>query len=226
VELTYTASNILQRALLRIFADWKVAGRENVPPMGPLMVVSNHLSNLDPPLLGASLPRRIRFLAKQSLFTSSAIGGWFLRNYGSFPLNRDGVDVAAYRWALNELAGGGALVLFPEGTRSRGTMTRAKQGVVNIALKTKAPILPVGITGTQHTGHWINALHPTGTIRVNVGQVFSLPDIDGRPSKELLESLTTSIMLRIAELLPESYRGVYSDLTGRTGTPLAESVEL
>ena len=192
--------------------------------MGPLVVVCNHLSNLDPPLLGASLPRRIRFLAKSSLFTASAVGGWFLRSYGAFPLNRDGVDVRAYRWALNELANDGALALFPEGRRSKGAMTRAKQGVVSIALKSKAPILPVGITGTEHTGHWINALHPTGTIRVNVGQVFSLPDIEGKPNKELLESLTTSIMLRIAELLPESYRGVYSDLTGRSGTPLTDSV--
>ena len=224
MELIYPASNILQRALLRIFADWQVTGRENIPPMGPLVIVCNHLSNLDPPLLGASLPRRIRFLAKSSLFNASAVGEWFLRSYGAYPLNRDGVDVRAYRWALNALATDGALALFPEGTRSSGAMTRAKQGVVNIVLKSKAPILPVGITGTEHTGHWINALHPTGTIRVKVGQVFSLPDIQGKPNKELLESLTTSIMLRIAELLPESYRGVYSDLTGRTGAPLAESL--
>ena len=224
MKLIYPACNILQRTLLRLFADWKVTGRENVPPMGPLVIVCNHLSNLDPSLLGASLPRRIRFLAKSSLFTASAVGGWFLRSYGAFPLNRGGVDVRAYRWALNELAIDGALVLFPEGTRSSGAMARAKQGVVNIVLKSNAPILPVGITGTEQTGHWINVLHPTGKIRVNVGQVFSLPDIQGKPSKELLDSLTTSIMVRIAELLPESYRGVYSDLTGRTVTPVAESV--
>ena len=224
MNLTYTASNLLQRGLLRLFADWKVTGRENVPPMGPLVIVSNHLSNLDPSLLGASLPRRIRFLAKRDLITANAALGWFLTHYGAFPLNRDGVDVTAYRWALNELATDGALVLFPEGTRSDGAMALAKQGVVNIVLKTGAPILPVGITGTEGTGHWINVFHPTGTIRVNVGQVFSLPDIQGKPNKELLESLTTSIMLRIAELLPESYRGVYRDLTGRAGTPVAESV--
>ena len=224
MELIYTASNVVQRACLRLFADWKVTGTENVPPMGPLVIVCNHLSNLDPPLLGASLPRRIRFLAKRGLFTANPAAGWFLRSYGAFPLNRDGVDVPAYRWALNELATDGALVLFPEGTRSEGAMAQAKTGVVNLALRFKAPILPVGITGTQHIGHWINVLHPTGTIRVNVGQVFSLPDIEGKPNKEILESLTTSIMLRIAELLPESYRGVYSDLSGRTRTPVAEPV--
>lgn len=224
MNLIYVGSNFLQRALLRLFADWQVTGTENVPPMGPLVIVSNHLSNLDPSLLGASLPRRIRFLAKREIIASNAALGWFLRRYGAFPLNRDGVDVSAYRWALNELATDGALVLFPEGTRSSGAMARAKQGVANIVLKTNAPILPIGITGTEGTGHWINVFHPTGKIRVNVGQVFSLPDIQGKPGKDLMDSLTTSIMLRIAELLPESYRGVYGDLTGRTGTPQAESV--
>ena len=222
--MIYSASNALQRTLLRLFADWEVTGRENVPPMGPLVIVCNHLSNLDPSMLAASLPRRIRFLAKRGIF-KSPVAGWFLRSYGAFPLNRDGIDVRAYRWALNHLATDGALVLFPEGTRSNGAMARAKQGVVNIVLKTGAPILPVGITGTEDTGHWINVLHPTGTIRVNVGQVFSLPHIEGKPGKELLESLTTSIMLRIAELLPESYRGAYSDLKEGTGVPTTESVE-
>lgn len=212
MELVYSACNVTQRALLRLFADCKVTGRENVPPMGPLMIVSNHLSNIDPSLLASSLPRRIRFLAKRGLF-ATRLSQWFFTSYGAFPLNREGVDVGAYRWALTELANDGALVLFPEGTRSNGAMAQAKQGVVNIALQSKVPILPIAITGTQHIGHWINVLHPTGTIRVNVGQVFTLPDIEGKPSKELLESLTTSIMLKIAELLPESYRGIYSDLT-------------
>ena len=103
-------------------------------------------------------------------------------------------------------------------------MAAAKQGVVNIVLRTGAPILPVGITGTEDAGNLLSVFHPTGTIRVNVGQVFSLPEIEGKLGKGLLESLTTSIMLRIAELLPESYRGVYHDLTGRTGTPSAQSV--
>lgn len=224
MDLIYTGSNVLQRAMLRLFADWKVTGRGNVPPMGPLVIVSNHLSNLDPSLLGASLPRRIRFLAKRGLIESNAALGWFLKSYGAFPLNRDGVDVRAYRWALNQLANDGALVLFPEGTRSTGAMAPAKQGVVNIVLRTGAPILPVGITGTEDAGNLLSVFHPTGTIRVNVGQVFSLPEIEGKPGKGLLESLTTSIMLRIAELLPESYRGVYHDLTGRTGTPSAQTV--
>ena len=119
MDWLYASCNVTQRFTLRAFADWKVTGRENVPSMGPLVVVANHLSNLDPPLLGASLPRRIRFLAKDTLFVGGPLVRWFLGSYGAFPVNRDGADVRAYRWALKLLNNDGALVVFPEGTRSR-----------------------------------------------------------------------------------------------------------
>ncbi|HBJ29759.1 MAG TPA: 1-acyl-sn-glycerol-3-phosphate acyltransferase, partial [Dehalococcoidia bacterium] len=118
MDWLYPTCNVVQRFTLRAFADWEVTGRENVPSMGPLVVVANHLSNLDPPLLGASLPRRIRFLAKDTLFVGGPLVRWFLGSYGAFPVNRDGADVRAYRWALNLLNNDGALVVFPEGTRS------------------------------------------------------------------------------------------------------------
>ncbi|MCH8206149.1 MAG: 1-acyl-sn-glycerol-3-phosphate acyltransferase [Chloroflexi bacterium] len=201
--------NIVQRLTLRLFADYKVEGKENVPPMGPLIVVANHQSYLDPPILGACLPRRIWFLAKDSIFRGPILN-WFLRSYGAFPLDRFGSDLRAYRWALNKLERDQVLVLFPEGTRSKGSMNKALPGVARLALKTGAPLLPVGIVGTEHMGHWLRVLNPSGTIRVNIGTVFSLPSIDGRPSQEVLGSLTDMIMQRVATLLPEQYRGVYS----------------
>ena len=213
MDWLYATCNVTQRFTLRAFADWKVTGRENVPSMGPLVVVANHLSNLDPPLLGASLPRRIRFLAKDTLFVGGPLVRWFLGSYGAFPVNRDGVDVRAYRWALNLLNNDGALVVFPEGTRSKnGQMQKAKPGVVGLVRRTNASILPVAITGTERMGTWMRAVNPTGRIRVRIGEVFSLPDIEGRLSKEVTESLNTMIMQRVAELLPEEYRGEYRDL--------------
>ena len=202
--------------MLRLLADWRVSGRENVPPMGPLIVVANHRSNFDPSLLSTSLPRRIRFLAKEDLFRQP-LARWFLRSYGAHPLNRGRVDVSAYRWTLDQLALDRAVVLFPEGTRSRGGMKKAKTGVARIAIKTQAPILPVGITGTERLRSPARVFNPTGTLRVNIGTVFTVPNIEGRLAVEVLDSITSMIMQRVAALLPPDQRGAYN-LTG-TSSP-------
>lgn len=213
MELLYLASNIAQRLTLRLFSDYKVEGRENIPPMGPLIVVSNHMSNMDPPLLGVSLPRRTWFLAKDSMFKGRGwrLKHWFLTAYGGFPLNREGPDIRAYRWALSKLEQDCTLVVFPEGTRSRGALGKGLPGVVRLALRSQAPLIPVAITGTEHLGTLVRVFNPTGTIRVKIGTIFSLPSVEGRLNPEVLNSLTETVMRRIAALLPESYRGVYRD---------------
>ena len=149
--LVRPVGNFLQRITLRLFADYKVVGCENVPPSGPLIIVANHQSNFDPPLLGAIIPRRIWFLAKDAIF-KGPIAYWFLRSYGAFPLNRDQADIRAFRWVLEQLEQGDAVVIFPEGTRSKGALQKAHPGVVRLALKAQAPLLPVGITGTERLG--------------------------------------------------------------------------
>ncbi len=217
----YDVCNLAQRISLRLFADYKVEGKENVPPMGRLIIVANHQSNLDPALLGASLSRRIWFLAKDGMFSNWLVN-WFLNSYGAFPLDRQSSDMRAYRWALGKLERDQALVVFPEGTRSKGSMNKAIPGVARLALKTGAPILPVGIVGTEHMGHWMRVVNPTGIIRVNVGNTFSLPSMDGRPSPAVLESLTDMIMQRVAALLPERYRGVYA-ITPSTKAPTLDA---
>ncbi|MCI0437511.1 MAG: 1-acyl-sn-glycerol-3-phosphate acyltransferase [Chloroflexi bacterium] len=205
----YPVCNFLERMLLRALADYKVTGKEYVPQQGPLIVVANHQSNMDPPLLGASIPRRVWFLAKDGIFTNWA-ARWFLESYGAHSLNREAFDPAAMKWVLRKLEHGEAVAIFPEGTRSRGEgMQRAMPGVARIALRTQAPLLPIGITGTERLGTWARVVNPTGTLRVNIGRVFSLPDIEGKPTPELLDSLTTMIMRRVAELLPEGYQGHY-----------------
>ena len=198
-----------QRITLRLFSDWQVTGAENIPPMGPVILVVNHQSNIDPALLAVSVPRRAWFLAKADIFRGP-IAVWFLKSWGGFALNREGVDVRAYRWVLNKLEQGDVVAVFPEGTRNPGGMKKAKSGVVQLALRTQAPLVPVGITGTERLGTWLRVLNPTGRLRVNIGRPFSIPTVEGKPSPELLESLTDMVMRRVAEMLPESYRGVYA----------------
>lgn len=216
-DLLNTTCNIAQRGTLRLFSDWSVHGEENVPPMGPLIVVANHASNFDPPLVSASFPRRIWFLAKKELFKGP--GKWFFSTYGAYPVNRTATDPKAYRWALDKLASDQCVMIFPEGTRSRtGAMKKAQPGVVRLAMKSQAAIVPVGITGTNGMNSPFQVFRPTGQLRINIGRAFTLPDIEGRPSAAVLQSMTDMIMERVAMMLPPEYRGAYG--TGAEGGEL------
>lgn len=202
------AANSAQRVTLKIFADWHVRGRENVPPSGPLIIVANHQSAIDPTFLCTGLPRKLRFLAKEELFRFP-IMSFLLRQYGAAPLRRGRADMTAYRWALDHLEQGNAIAMFPEGTRNLGGMKKANSGVARLALRSQAAIIPVGITGSERFKSVARIFNPTGEITVNIGPPFSLPRIEGHPSSDVLTSLTDMVMRRVAELLPPRYQGVY-----------------
>ena len=209
MDIVYQTCNLLQRLTLRISADYEVTGKDNVPSTGPLLIIANHQSNFDPSLIGTSVPRRTWFLAKHTMFRNH-ISSWFLNAYGAFPLDRSGGDIKAYRWLLEQLKNDKAIVVFPEGTRSNGTLQKASEGLVKFALKAQVPILPVGITGTERLGSVLRVLYPTGSIKVNIGNVFSIPSTDGPINQERLEYFTNMIMYQIANLLPEQKRGIYA----------------
>jgi 1-acyl-sn-glycerol-3-phosphate acyltransferase len=206
--IIYGTSNVLLKGLLGIFGDWKVEGQECVPPKGPLIIVANHQSNMDPPLLAVSIPRRLNFMAKRGLF-HDPVASTFLKAYGAFPLNQSGSDLAAIQRSIRMLSQDGALTIFPEGTRSPGAMKRAIPGIALIALRSGAPILPVGITGTEVIGPPWQIVIPKGQFRVRIGQPFTVPHLEGAVVRDHLESITTMIMERVAAMLPKSYRGVY-----------------
>ena len=217
METLYPVCRYLQGLALRTFADYEVQGKENVPPMGPLMVVSNHMSYVDPSVLSAAIPRRLRFLAKDSIFRGFPISH-LLRAYGAHPLNRKSADVVGIRWARAQLNKHSAVVIFPEGTRNGGSLIVGKPGVAGLIQMTGATILPVGITGTERLGMLLRVVNPTGKITVNIGNPFSLPTIAGRITSDLMQSMTDIIMERISALLPENFRGVYPMKSRRKGS--------
>lgn len=150
----------LSRALLRL----RVSGLERVPASGPLILAANHVSNLDGPIIASSAGRvrYVRGIGKAELFDVPVLGA-YLRGTGCIRLDRRG-DVAAMRAAIDLIAGGGCLLMFPEGTRSKdGARGPAKAGTGFLAGETRAPVVPVRITNTDR-------LPPRGPVEVRFGE--------------------------------------------------------
>lgn len=192
------------------WARWEVRGKENVPKKGPLIIVANHVNFVDIPLMAVSLGRKVIFMAKEELFQSKFVGH-FLRSFGSFPVQRGRPDRKALRQAQQLLANGGALIIFPEGKRSKnGQLQPAFFGAALLAQWNGTPILPVGIIGTEQLTGFASVLRRPKVV-INIGQPFYLPKVDAESSKAELAELTELIMKNLAELLPTEYRGDYTD---------------
>ena len=205
----YRLGRVLSRIFIPTFGSIRVTGREYVPQGGPLIIVANHQSNADPPVMVYAIPRPVFFMAKRSLFWGPVIS-YLLRAVHVYPVDRDGRDVDALKWALRTLNSGMALLIFPEGTRSPGALRKATDGLAYLALSSGAPVLPVGITGTERIrGMFCIAFH-FQRLRVAIGEPFTLPRPEGRLDRALLQSATEEVMSRIAALLPPSYRGAYA----------------
>lgn len=208
--MLYELGTAFARLQFTLFARWKVEGRESIPPRGPLIIAANHLSNADPPVVVASSNRQLHSLAKEGLF-KTPVSRWFFSSCHAHPVKEGSVERTALRWALKVLDRDGALLVFPEGRRSltKG-LQPAMPGIGYLAFKSQAPVLPVAVTGTERIpGYWRIAF-PFCEMRVRFGEPFTLPAIEGRLSREMLQQGSDMVMERIAQLLPPNYRGHYS----------------
>lgn len=193
-------------------------GLEKVPRRGPLIMTANHFNMADPPVLTAVMPRRIVWMAKRELFDIPVIG-WLYHLFGLIPVRRFEADLSALRKAQQALKRGHMLGMFPEGTRSAGRgLKEGEPGTAVIALRSGAPILPVGIWGTENVSLPRDLFRRT-SISIRVGEPYYLA-ATRRPSKEQVAEATEEIMRRIAALLPERYRGVYASHGAGARTPV------
>jgi 1-acyl-sn-glycerol-3-phosphate acyltransferase len=203
----------LARLLVRVLGRVRTEGLTDQPHDGPLIIVANHISNLDPPLVGGwlapALRRRPRFLAKEPLFKGPL--GWFLRSQGVIPVRSGGRDVGAYRAAKAALDQGSVIVIFPEGTRSRdGLLHEPLPGVALLASRTGVPVLPAGVSNTDQLLGRGKRLPRLGTVvTLRVGRPFTVQPDPSLPRREALAVANDRIMRSIAALIDERHRGSY-----------------
>jgi 1-acyl-sn-glycerol-3-phosphate acyltransferase len=144
-RLCYWLSKILTRLLFNL----KVIGRENLICRGGCIIASNHLSYLDPVILGAGSFRQLDFMAKKSLFRNKLFSR-FISSVGAFAVGEEHVGPQGIKEALKRLAEGKVIVLFPEGTRSEsGNLQEGKPGIGLLALESKVPVIPARVIGTD-----------------------------------------------------------------------------
>ncbi|MBX5444601.1 1-acyl-sn-glycerol-3-phosphate acyltransferase [Sphaerobacter sp.] len=211
----FRGARVIVLPLLRLLLGMRIEGLENVPPRGGALVVANHLHNSDPILLIAAFPRPVFFMAKSDVWRVP-VARWFAELSGAFPVERGRPDRKALRHAEQELARGWLVGVFPEGGRSTtGALKSPYPGVALIAARSRVPIIPTAIWGTEvlpfngKKGRRKGKGWPK--VRVRMGKPFYLPEGTGDGSRPDLATLTDLMMIEVAKLLPPEYRGIYAD---------------
>ena len=163
--IAYGFSRFTLWLIFRIGFGLSVHGQEHVPKTGPCILACTHTSFLDPPVIGASSPRRVTFLARSTLFTNPLLGA-YMWSVGCVPLKRGEADLGAVREAVKRLQQQEMVAIFPEGGRQRdGRLGTAKRGVGLLAAIAKAPVVPVLIRGT------FEAMPPTTPVRFHRAKI-------------------------------------------------------
>jgi len=180
--------------------ELEIRGAEHVPGSGPVLVVSNHQSVLDPPIIGGSTSRTLHFMAKAELFRIPGFGR-LIRNLNAHPVRREGSDPKALKTAARLLEEGEALLAFPEGTRSRdGSFGEGKPGIGMLAVLTEVPVVPTYVTGTLHAlprGAWWPR---RSKVRVIFGPALHFKPDPGAGRRERYREAAQEMMRAIAQL--------------------------
>jgi len=183
-----------------------------VPAHGPLILAANHVNFLDAPIFFTHLqPRVITALVKEETWNNPFLGALFSL-WGGIPIKRGEMDLKAYSRSRDCLQQGNILAIAPAGTRSRnGRLQKGHPGIAMIAVKTNTPILPVAFYGGELIWDNLHRLIRT-PFHIRVGDIFTIDPQTSLNDRILRQQITDQIMYQIAKLLPERYRGAYSDL--------------
>jgi 1-acyl-sn-glycerol-3-phosphate acyltransferase len=187
----YGFARFVCRVIFTVVWRMRVVGGEAIPAAGPLIVACNHVSYLDPPVLGSAFPRPVEYMAKQELFRIPILGP-VITGLHAFPVDRSRGDGAAIKRAVSVLRGGAALGIFPEGTRNKDGTVKPQGGVALLHHLTGAPIVPAFVQGTKDAKR-------LARISVVIGEPVSFVTGE-KASREDMAKWTDEIMQRIFAL--------------------------
>jgi 1-acyl-sn-glycerol-3-phosphate acyltransferase len=199
----------LLRRAVKLLLRFEISHAHRLPAAGPVVVVINHIAWLDPVMAVAGLSRLVIPMAKKEIFGYFLLGA-LVKAYGAIPVSRSEADLAAIKTALQILKQNGVVLLAPEGTRSPACRLQpGKDGAVLLALRSNAPIVPVGVTGTERVNRGWRQFK-RASVHLNVGPPFRLcPPPGGKATRADIEQMTQAMMHRLARQLPPEFRGVY-----------------
>jgi 1-acyl-sn-glycerol-3-phosphate acyltransferase len=215
----YWVTKFILTPFLRLFYRVRVEGREHIPLRGSAILASNHISFCDSFFLPLVVPRRVTYVAKAEYFDNWKVA-WFFKANGHIPLRRGaGADWKRALDAAAEVLGAGGLFgIYPEGTRSKdGRLYRGHTGVAMLALRTGAPVIPIGFAGTdkaQPVG--AKMMRPFKTVTIRIGPPIDLAaGIDQPQGQRALRAMTDTVMKEIQNLSGQEYTGRYAALGDR-----------
>ncbi|MDQ6780154.1 MAG: 1-acyl-sn-glycerol-3-phosphate acyltransferase [Candidatus Eremiobacteraeota bacterium] len=191
----YEFVKVVLRPTTRLLLNAHVSGEEHVPAHGPLVVAANHVSYLDPPILGTWFPRTISFMAKRELFDIPVLGFLITKTH-AFPVNREAGDVGAIRRALHILKAGGVIGVFPEGRRNPEGEAQARSGAVLLAATARCPLVPVALIGTNVAATRLRA----SNVEVRIGEPLVFQGRERKPTKTELATWTEQVSKQITSL--------------------------
>jgi 1-acyl-sn-glycerol-3-phosphate acyltransferase len=216
MSLTFHIVNFFVKGVTRLICRVDADQLAQVPKKGPLILVCNHVNFIEVPLMFTHLqPRPVTGFAKAEAWDNPAVG-WLFNTWEAIPIRRGEADTEALRQGLRVLEEGKILTITPEGTRTgNGCLQRGHPGVVLLALRSGAPLLPAVYYGHENYEQNLKKLRRS-EFHVNVGKPFRLTAPDGKVKNEVRQKMADEIMYQLASLLPEMYRGIYADLSKAT----------
>lgn len=200
----------LWRRLLKLIAVFvyrvRFTGQENIPASGGVLVVSNHQSHFDPPLVGIGSKRQMNYVARRTLFNFRPFG-WFLKSIGAIPIDRDGIGLGGIKESLKLLKHGEMVLIFPEGTRTPdGEIKAFRPGFTTLAARSNAAILPVAVDGAYQAWPRTQKYPGFGRIRVHFGKPIPHSEIAGRDERDLLAEVERRVHECLATLHQQTPR--------------------